>query len=62
MLTTVHTSKRVTVGSAEYRAARVEAEEIAAEERRSRGAGLVRWDDEYNDGSAVGRFVVTSRR
>jgi hypothetical protein len=55
------TSDRVTMGSDAYHAQRAKAERIAAQQRSVNGSGVVRWDDEYNDHSARGVFVVTGR-
>lgn len=61
MLVTHFQSSRVVVGTAAYHAAMDQAEQRAQELRSVGKGGCVRWDDEYNDYSAVGRFVVTGR-
>lgn len=61
MMTTIYKSERVTVGSPQYQAAKAQAERIAAQQRQVGKPGTVRWEDEYNDYSARGIFVVTSR-
>jgi len=61
MMVTAYTSPRVTVGSADYYSERAKAERAAAEARMAGLGGVCRWDDEYNDNSAKGRFVVTCR-
>lgn len=61
MMVKVYESERVTVGSAAYQAERARAERIAQGIRADGGGAVCRWDDDYNDHSATGRFVVTGR-
>lgn len=61
MMVTIYQSPRVVVGSADYAKARDQAERIAAQQRMVGAGGHARWDDDYNDTSATGRFVVTAR-
>jgi hypothetical protein len=57
----IYTSARVDMGTAAYYAARTAAERVAQDERAAGRSANVRWDDEYNDNSARGVFVVTGR-
>jgi hypothetical protein len=61
MMTTIFTSDRVHVRSNAYAAAREKAERIAAQQRIAGIHAHCRWADDYNDHSATGRFIVTSR-
>jgi hypothetical protein len=62
MLVKLYESPRVSVGSPDYNRERAKAEGLSAAERAKGGGSVCRWDDDYNDYSATGRFVVTGRR
>jgi len=62
MFSILYRSPTVTVGSAAYHAEREKAERLSAAERIAGRGSVTRWDDEYNDYSAKGVFVVTGRR
>jgi len=57
----IYEGARVTVGSKEYDREKVAAEKAAAASRAAGKGGHARWEDEYNDFSARGRFVVSGR-
>lgn len=61
MMTVIYRSQRVDVGSSAYNAERTKAESIAATQRSVGKPATCVWHDEYNDYSARGHFVVTSR-
>lgn len=58
MMITLFTSCRVTIGTPEYHREREAAERLAL---AATPRGHCRWQDDYNDYSATGRFVVTGR-
>lgn len=61
MLIKIFEGERVRVGSEKYRAQMIEAQTIASRSRQAGRGGLERWEDDYNDHSATGHFVVTAR-
>jgi hypothetical protein len=62
MYVELYRSPRVTVGSPAHNAERAKAEHLTQQERIAGRGSVTRWDDEYNDYSARGTFVVTGRR
>lgn len=62
MYVELYRSPRVVVGSSAYHAERDKAERMTQAERIAGRGSVTRWDDEYNDYSARGTFVVTGRR
>lgn len=60
MTVQIFKSDRVTAGSVQYNEARAKAERIAAQQRQVGHNGTVHWQDEYNDYSVRGVFVVTA--
>lgn len=61
MIVTIYKSETVTIGSPAYRQAMIKAQTIASQQRAVGKGGLDRWEDDYNDSRASGRFVVTAR-
>lgn len=54
----IHRSDRVSLSSPQYEEARAVARKVADTVKRQGFTASIDWDDEYNDSSAVGTFIV----